>query len=124
MSLLPSPDQEQEFLNTLREQLRHTEDIESQLEPLIEAAIDAKRPKFAGELFSMMPPLAYPPTKLQKAQLALQMMIISVAQEETEYTWADIVNQWNAMREFKAVQRLKNRHHPRNQYGVRAWRRR
>lgn len=128
--MLPSPDQEDIFLANLPNDISAQEDPQHFVQSLIQEAIEAKRPRFAGQLFTHLPNPNSDDPATHKAQQALRMMLIDAPDAPSQEYWETVEAQWAQIEFTKPGHRLRTRHHPRaqqdprNQYGTRAWRRR
>ena len=120
--MLPSPEQESQFIQTLKDTLSDLP--EDHLQTLIQRALDMKRPRLAGEIFALLPPSSDPTPALMKAQQALRLMLLNVPDQPDENYWEEVSTQWNSMRSSGALRRLRSRHKPSNSFGSRSWRRR
>lgn len=130
--MLPPPHVENDFIESLSTNLQTGACTQEELRELISLAIEAKRPRLASKLFAFLenPPENDP--ELAKAQRALSLFFVQnkdMQEEEREISWADIDWQqialfWQQLQQSPQGRRMRNRHMPRQQYGMRAWRKR
>ena len=128
--MLPTPDQEDTFLVNLPIEISNQDNPQQFIQSLIQEAIAAKRPRFAGQLFTHLPNSNPDDPAIHKAQQALRMILLDAPEMPSQEYWESIETQWAQIEFTKPGHRLRNRHHPRaqqdprSQYGTRAWRRR
>ena len=120
--MLPSPEQETHFLQTLKDTLSAQPD--DYLQSLIQRSLDMKRPKLAGKIFALLPPSNNPNPAFARAQQALRLMLLNIPDKPDEQYWENISTQWNSICSSGAFRRLRSRHKPVNTFGSRSWRRR
>ena len=128
--MLPTPDREDLFLKELPSHLECKEDPQDYVKSLIQLAINAKRPRLAGLLFTHLPNQNETDPTVQRAQQTLRLILIDAPQVPSDEYWNEVQEQWTQIEFTKPGHRLRSRHHPRaqqnprNQFGSRSWRRR
>ena len=118
--MLPLPNQENEFIDTLQQSLQNQSCSQEQLKGLISAAIEARRPQLAGKLFQLLDDTHTQDPNLLKAQKALAFLLIEENQHSDTH-WEDVQSSWAAFVPSKAGQRLRDRHHPSSKLSDSNW---